>query len=73
MLEYLSSFDPTLAVDFDLSDEVPESQEGQQPFVTRIRAMPNEHFLSCLSMAFEHLLLALGRAGRVHAFLQVRP
>ena len=75
VVEYLSAFDPTLAVDLADEDVAACAAAGpgggdQQSFVARVRGMPQEHFLSCLSMAFEHLLLALGRAGRVHAFLQ---
>jgi vacuolar protein sorting-associated protein 54 len=68
-MEYLQSFDPTLAV--DLLDSSPEEGTGaaEQPFISRVKGMPNEHFLSCLFMTYEHLLLALGRASCVHEFL----
>jgi len=69
VMEYLQSFDPTLAV--DLLDSSPEEGTGaaEQPFISRVKGMPNEHFLSCLFMTYEHLLLALGRASCVHEFL----
>jgi len=65
-MEYLHSFDPTLAV--DLADELP-SDGVEQPFVSRVKGMPNEHFLSCLFMTYEHLTLALVRAAKVHDFI----
>jgi vacuolar protein sorting-associated protein 54 len=41
----------------------------EQPFAQRIRAMPVETFLSSILICFEHLLVAIQRANRVHEFM----
>ena len=35
------------------------------PFAQRVKEMSHDSFLSCLSMSYEHLLLALHRAHKV--------
>ena len=58
------------------------SSDGQQqgqgdgalpvpPFAQRVKEMSHDSFLSCLSMSYEHLLLALQRAKRVERFIVV--
>jgi vacuolar protein sorting-associated protein 54 len=39
------------------------------PFVQKIREMPTEHFLSCLSMCFEHLTMSLQKAKLFHEYI----
>ena len=39
------------------------------PFAQRVKEMSHDNFLSCLSMSFEHLLLALTRSERVESFI----
>lgn len=41
------------------------------PFAQRVKEMSHDSFLSCLSMSYEHLLLALQRAQRVERFIVI--
>lgn len=75
VLEYLTSFDPTLvvdALDFTGSGQGGDSSESSSntPFAQRVRAMSSENFLSCISMCFEHVLIALRRSNSVHKFVE---
>ena len=47
-------FDPTAAV--ELLEDTTSGSETDTPFATRVRGMPSDSFLSCLSMCFENLL-----------------
>eukprot|EP01041_Mallomonas_annulata_P005065 gene5065-10139_t len=75
ILEYLSGFDPSSgSFELGMDNELPSSStsssssntEAETPFAQRIKGMSNENFLSCMSMCFEHLLLALTRSKVVH-------
>lgn len=70
VLEYLSSFDPTLVVDaIDL--QLDQENSSSTPFAQRVRGMSSENFLSCISMCFEHVLIALTRAESVRKFTEL--
>ena len=66
VMEYMSGTDPA-----NLFEEGATSEEAADtvPFVQRIREMSSEHFLSCLSMCFEHLTLSLKKAKLFHDFV----
>ena len=67
VLEYLSVFDPTVAV--ELMEDSSSGTDSDTPFAIRVKSMSNENFLSCLSMCFENLLLALQRCESVYNFI----
>jgi hypothetical protein len=73
ILEYLSSFDPTLVVDaLENSDSASSNNQSSEnsAFATRVREMSNENFLSCVSMCYENVLLAIQKADMVHRFIE---
>ena len=62
------------------SSSTSDGQQGQAladgtlptpPFAQRVKEMSHDSFLSCLSMSYEHLLLALQRVQRVERFIVV--
>lgn len=70
ILEYLTSFDPTLVVDaLESSGSNSDAADTNTPFAARVREMTNENFLSCLSMCYENVLIALRKAETVHQFI----
>ncbi len=68
VLEFLSVFDPTAAV--ELLEDTTSGADADTPFATRVRGMPSESFLACLSMCFENLLQALQRCESVYLFVE---
>lgn len=74
VLEYLTSFDPSLISDAIESYDSSSSNSTQQdtPFAQRVKEMSTENFLSCLSMCFEHSLIALTKAYNLHLFIEGR-
>ena len=69
ILEYLTSFDPTLAPD-PTQDFTSSAGENETPFAQRVREMPDESFLYAISLCFEQLLNALKRCDSVHDFIE---
>lgn len=76
--EYLTSFDPLLAVEQQsrgaagLSGGGGEQADGASadtPFAQRVREMDHRSFLSCLSVTFGEILKSLRRCERVHRFM----
>ena len=51
------------------SGEHANDSQQDTPFAQRVKEMSHDNFLSCLSMSYEHLLLALSRSERVEAFI----
>ena len=71
ILEYLTSFDPTLAPD-PTQDFTSAGGENDTPFAQRVREMPDESFLYAISLCFEQLLNALKRCENVHNFIELK-
>lgn len=74
VLEYLTSFDPTLvveALDFSSQQASDQAESNNTPFAQRVRGMTPENFISCISMCFEHVLIALERAESVHRYVEI--
>jgi hypothetical protein len=80
VMEYLSNFDPTIhSLDDNYSADGSSSSSSSNgtnddansntPFKLRVQEMSVEHFLSCLSMCFEHVLLSLVKANLFHQFI----
>ena len=80
VMEYLSNFDPTIhSLDDNYSADSSSSSgnsngnseeaNSNTPFKLRVQEMSTEHFLSCLSMCFEHVLLSLVKANLFHQFI----
>ena len=80
VMEYLSNFDPTIhSLDDNYSADGSGSSSSSNgssddansntPFKLRVQEMTVEHFLSCLSMCFEHVLLSLVKANLFHQFI----
>lgn len=67
VLEFLSVFDPTAAV--ELIEDSSSGPDADTPFAMRVRSMSNENFLLCLSSCFENLLQALHRCDSVYQFV----
>jgi hypothetical protein len=67
VLEFLSVFDPTAAV--ELIEDSSSGPDADTPFAIRVRSMNNENFLLCLSSCFENLLQALHRCDSVYQFV----
>ena len=67
VLEFLSVFDPTAAV--ELIEDSSSGSDADTPFAMRVRSMTNENFLLCLSSCFENLLQALHRCDSVYQFV----
>ena len=78
VMEYLSNFDPTIhSLDDNYSTDGSNGassggneEANNTPFAQRVREMYVEHFLSCLSMCFEHVLLSLVKANQFHVFVE---
>lgn len=70
VMEYLTYFDPSVAYD-DMSStsNTINDNDLDTPFAQRVREMSNDNFLSCLSMCYEHVTLALMKASTFHKFL----
>jgi len=69
VLEYLTDFDASLGNpldDMNVSDTSAEST----PFGQRVKGMTTEHFLSCLSISFEQVRMALERCNSVHGEIE---
>lgn len=72
VLEYLSGFDPGSGGGTSTSgDWMVEEADSDTPFTQRVKSMGNEHFLSCLSMSYEHILIALHRSVAIHEQISV--
>ena len=69
-MEFIAHFDP-LMVTFEDFEEPSSSSESSssQSFVHKIKEMSDEHFIACLSMCYEHVLLSLNKALLFHEFL----
>jgi vacuolar protein sorting-associated protein 54 len=65
VLEYISTFDPTSAVQL-LEDGFADEDA---PIAGKVRDMDDASFISCIAMSLENLTLAIQRATRVHRIL----
>ena len=59
VIEYLAAFDPTLASEYEI---MVQPSEPDTPFTQRVKDMPIDSFLSCLTLCFEQLLSALHKS-----------
>ena len=67
VIEYLAAFDPTLASEYEI---MVQPSEPDTPFTQRVKDMPIDSFLSCLTLCFEQLLSALHKSEAVHTYTE---
>jgi vacuolar protein sorting-associated protein 54 len=71
VLEYISNFDPLVSAEIVQATSSADSDQASDAILSqRVRDMSCENFIACITMVFEHVVLALKRSFRVHTFMK---
>lgn len=73
VLEYISNFDPLVSAEIMQATQGNDNSEHDASAAVigqRVRNMTADNFIACITMVFEHVIMALRRSQRVHLFMK---